>query len=395
MSLTINGLEVASMDWAASWNGPWTGDVELMSTARENPAGRVTLVSVDGIALVGTVDAEHSGVFADKRHVRIVGGADGWRKNVRSQHYNSSIGVQLREVATTTAAEVGELVVMLVEKVVGLDFARREDVASQVFADAAVDWWVGVDGATRVGKRPSLPAPDGFRVLDWDAAASTMTFKASVLVEPGTVIVDERFGRRVVRRVEAVVSNGSVTGTLWVSDSDAPIGSGSEFVDALRSVARKATNIESARFYEYRVIEMQGDRVALQVVDTTDGVPDLIPVSVWAGISGYKAMLRPSSHCLVGFRGGKASAPFIAFYEPPEADGWRPVELDLDAVTKLTVGEKAAAVVIGDAATGKPLVRMTPTFATWIAAISAYVNGLAPGTAVPPTDIASTKVVSS
>lgn len=359
--LTVNGIAAASLRFLSAWTGVWSVEVEIMSSATTTPSGRVAIVSTEGIALSGTVDPDKSGSFADKRHIRVLGGADGWRKPVRAQHYNSSIGVTLREIVTTTAAEVGEVAALLVEKTVGFDYVRSSapgSTAAQVFNDAKVDWWVGLDGVTRVGARPALPAPTGLVVLDWQPANATVSFTCPVLVEPGTILVDARFGRRVVRNVEAIVSDGSVTGTLRVAEEGSPTGAKSELAAGISALAVSATKALYGRFYEYRVQKMSGVRVELEVVKASDGVPNLVPASIWAGSSGVKASLREGSRVLVGFRAGDASQPFVGFFEAPDEDGWRPVELDIDAITKLALGATAAQTIIGPEAGARGAARM-------------------------------------
>jgi hypothetical protein len=362
VSLLVNGLFVASMRWHAAWNGAWIAELTLMPSATSDvvPSGRVAITSSDGaIALSGTVDDDRTGAFADRRHLRVVGGAGGWSKSVRQQHYHSDIGLQLREVATTTAAEVGETAIVLAPKTLGLDYVRHAGLASQIFTDLGFDWWVGADGATRIGVRVQTLATPDIKALDWQPSASTVSFTAAALVEPGTILTDARFGTKVVRQVDAIIDDASVGGTLWIADAAPATGKQSEIVDAFSALANKATRAMYGRFFEYTVDVMSGDRAELVAV--SKGVPNLVPASVWSGISGYKAKLRPGSRVLVGFREGDPTKPFIAFYEAPEDDGWRPVELDVDALTKLAIGAMAASTVIGPEATAMPAARQGDT----------------------------------
>lgn len=394
MSLLLNGELCASMRWTATWTGVWVAEVDMLpsSSADVVPSGRVAITTASGVALSGTVDAEHSGAFADRRHVRVIGGAAGWGKEVRGQHYNRAPALDLREVLTTTAAEVGESVLLLAPKAIGSDYVREAgSPASQVLTDSRLDWWVGADGVTRVGKRPEIPAASPLRILDWDPHANTLRFSAEVLVEPGTVIVDQRFGRRIVTKVEALIADATVTGTLYVAESAPAPGTSSELVEAIGAMARDATDIEKRIFYEYVVDALRGDQVELVAVTKT--MPNLIPVNVWAGASGYRAKLRPGTRVLVGFR--EDGSPFVAFYEPPNDGGWRPLEVEIDASGKVTVGGAAASVVLGVESASRPVARVTPQFAAWITAVTGYINGLVPGTAIAPTDIASAKVKAS
>lgn len=376
MTILVNGAPVASLRWSAPWSGVWVAELELQHGLPVAPSGKVAIGSPDGLALVGTVDDEESGAFGEKRHLRVLGGGAGWRKSVRAQHYHSDVGLPLASIVATTAAEAGEVAAVLVPSVVGTDFVRRAGPAAQIFLDAGVDWWVGLDGVTRVGKRLPLPPPASLEIQDWDPGAGTLRFTASVLVEPGTILVDARFGRRVVRTVEAEISGTSVKGTLWVAAEGSPAGSVSGLVDTLGALARAATGSDFARLYEYRVVAMQGDRVELQAVRRSDGVPDILPASVWAGASGYRAVLRPASRVLVGFVAGDSKQPYVAAYEPPEAGGWRPLQLEIDALGTVTVGEQSFGICLGALATAQPVARSTGILAA-LTAIAAYAQALA------------------
>lgn len=404
MSLNVNGVPAASMTWCAGWSGVWAAQVEIHH-GETSPTGRVAITTAEGIALSGTVDPKHSGSFGEKRHLRVIAGGNGWSKTVRAQHFHSDVGLTMQVLASATAAEAGEVVTVLAPMVVGLDFARRNAPASQIFTDAGVDWWVGLDGVTRVGARVPVVQPPSLEVLDWDPEAATVRFTASVLVEPGTVIVDDRFGRRIVREVEATVSNGAVTGTLWVVEASPTAGTVSELTQSFAELAREATRIATARVYEYRVIAMAGSRVELQAVSKADGVPDILPASVWGGISGYRAELRPASRVLVGFIAGDPRRPYVAAYEPPEADGWRPVKLELDAVASVEIGESAAVTNIGGpTATGvvtqASFAALMVQFVTFLTASQAFYNfpgiaAISGGTAQPAAAAAAALAITA
>lgn len=383
MSLQVNGaIEASSMRWLAPWSGVWSAELDIPGEILPS-SGPAAIASTEGIALVGTVDELRSGSFGQKRRLRVIGGGAGWGKPVQAQHYHSDVGVQLFEVASTTAVEAGEAVTVLTPKVVGIDFTRQAapHTAGEIFVDAGVDWWVGLDGITRVGTRLPVIAPTSLEILDVNLGEGTASFTAAVLVEPGTVVIDDRLGTpRIVREVDATVSGGAVTGTLWLVETAPQSGFVNELVSHLGALANAATRAAFGRFYEYRVIAMSGDRVELQAVEAkSDGVPDILPTSVWSGSSGYRATLRPASRVLVGFKSGDRKQPFVAFYEPPEGDGWRPVELELDAVAKLAIGAQAVAVVLG-AQTGALPIARAPAVIAFAQAVGAALTA-AGGTA--------------
>jgi hypothetical protein len=104
---------------------------------------------------------------------------------------------------------------------------------------------------------------------------------------------------------------------------------------------------------------------------------------VWAGASGYRATLRPASRVLVGFIAGDPRFPYVAAYEPPESDGWRPVELDLDALAKVGIGEQAALVVLGVPLGAQPIA-LAPPVVTALAAVATYIAALTANLAANP-----------
>lgn len=386
MSLFVNGLQFNSMRWLASWSGVWCAELELPHGTEVVPSGRVVIASEAlTMTLVGTVDSDHSGSFSEKKSLRVLAGGGGWQKNVRKKTYHSDIGIPLAMVATTTAAEVAEIVTVLTPKVIGKDFIRAEGAASQVFTEAGVDWWVGLDGITRVGTRLPSIQPASLVVKDWNPTTRMMQFTASALIEPGTIIVDPRFGKQVVRQVEATIAGGLVSGTLFTADAPPKSGSYSELIDDLAALSREATRITFARFHEYRVIAMAGDRVELQAINPIGGLPNVLPGSVWGGISGYKATLQPASRVLVGFIGGDPRYPFVAAFEPSDGVGWRPIRLELDALLSIELG--------GPTATGVATMEsMTPLFfaiGLFFTSMQAFLNfpliaALSGGTAQAP-----------
>lgn len=390
--IRANGIPVASLRWLAPWTGVWLAELELDPAATLPPAGPCVITSDEGIALSGTITTVAS--FGTKLFARVTGGAGGWSKPVRAQHYHSPAGVQLAIVASTTAAAVGEVVTVLEPMNLGADFARRGDApAAEIFNALDVDWWVGTDGVTRVGTRPPAAPPADLLVTDWDAATGSMTFSASTLPEPGAVLVDARFGTRTVKEVDAEVSGGSVTGTLGTVTAAPDAGAALQLLDDIGEVAMRATRAAFSRLYPYAVSKMVGEQVELEALEPEHGMPDLLPTSIWAGISGYRATLRPESKVLVGFIAANPRRPFLAAYEPPDEDGWRPMELELDALESITIGATAPSITLGgpDATGVATMASLAPLFgqlAAFFTAIQPFLSfpllaDLSGGTSVP------------
>jgi hypothetical protein len=373
VSLQINGLLALELRLLMTWSGVWAADI-IMKDATV-PSGKVVITSTDGLSFVGTVDPERTGIFGEKQHVRVIGGGGGWGKNVRAQHFHSDIGVTLQALAGATAAEAGELVNVLAPVALPVDFVRQNKTAAQIFQDVGVDWWVDVNGVTQVGSRVPKTAPLTLQVNDWDPSAGTVNFVSSDLVQPGMIVVDTRFGTKFVTEVDATIRDGAIHGTLRLASTPPTPGSlNSELLDSLAALATHHTAVEYARLYEYRVISMAGTRVNVQAVHKSDGMPDLLPISIWGGISGYKATLTPSSRVLVGFTSEKQ--PYVAAYEPPDGGGWRPLTLELDATGAVLIGGQSLAVTLGSPIGALPVAR-APAIEAYAAAVESAFSAMA------------------
>lgn len=104
----------------------------------------------------------------------------------------------------------------------------------------------------------------------------------------------------------------------------------------------------------YRVVRMAGERVELQVVKRGAGWPDVLPISIHAGVPGLSAQLRPGSQVLVQFIEGDPAQPIVTHFAPTSDAAWLPVSLRLDA-TELVLGDPIASAGrliarVGDAA---------------------------------------------
>ena len=135
----------------------------------------------------------------------------------------------------------------------------------------------------------------------------------------------------------------------------------------------------------FRVIRMHtGDqRVELQAVRKTLGFPDILPISMAPGMAGLTAKLTPGCEVLVSFVDGDPAQPLITHFAAPDAAGWLPVEVVLDASSKVTVGASAGMVEVGS---GSDVVAdPTKRFVCWGDSVVFPGPGTAPLTAAPGT----------
>ncbi|HEX8795449.1 MAG TPA: hypothetical protein VF765_31080 [Polyangiaceae bacterium] len=336
---TVNGQRAISVRLVTPWRGAWFADVDLdPETKLLIPSGRVVL-TIGSTILTGTVDPRAAGRFGSSAHLRIVGGAGGWDKNVSAQHFHNDAGVPSSIVYTATAALVGEVVVATTPALFGPDFVRSAGPASRVFGD--VDWYVDALGVTHVGAR--LPAiPDAtLEVLSYDAIAQRLDVSCDALVVPGTSFTDDRFdGTLIARDVEQTFTTEGSRATVWCSS-----GAVSRLRAALSNFAREAVSLKYLRTYEYRFVLPVAGRLALQAVDASLGLPDVNPVSVTAGMAGLSCKPKPAQSVFVGFTAGDPTKPVVRAF-----DGTLPLEGTFDASVALHLAPTAPAVDIGQTA---------------------------------------------
>lgn len=104
-----------------------------------------------------------------------------------------------------------------------------------------------------------------------------------------------------------------------------------------RVIDRKLRPSKYLGFYRYRVNSDNGpgvksSRPDLRPVDTSLGLPDLLATDKALGCAGVFSKLRQTSEVLVGFEGGRPSAPFVAWVLPVDAQ-----EVELSSSGKVRV----------------------------------------------------------
>jgi len=355
------------MPWQGGWHADVDVDLEAIPIAPIGPA--IVKIGLTGL-LRGTIDANASGRFGEKAGARVVGGA-GWSNGVAALPLHNDAGVLSTAVLTATAAEVGEQLVELVPRLLGVDYVRSAGPASRVLA--GLDWYVNELGITIVGPRVPLPAPPSIEVLSWDPKEQRAELAADELVRPGMILTDTRFGIATVRDVEQTFDASGSRATAWCSTKAA-----SRTSAVLRSIIHETVRPVYLRPHAYRVISTGVDgRLFLQAVSLTGGElpPALLAVSVWPGLGGLKCKPLPGTECLVEFVDGDPARPVVVAFDAK----FPPLEVTIDAL-RVAFGLGTLPVVVG-----------SPAFLTWVTQITAAVNALAPGSATLPVPLVSTK----
>lgn len=340
--VSVNGHPCSIARLTVGYGGPWQCEVEL---PYDDVLTHPTTVQLGALTLTGTPLPSADGTYATQRRARVVGGAAAWANTVPRKGYHNDAGVKAREVAQDAARECGETLGSFTpaRERIGADFAREQGPASGALEAVigATSWWVGYDGITNVGVRPAhLPPASTYTVLSYNPAARTATLTTDDPgnVRVGSTLVEGLDVPAVVRELEIVA--GGEDGLrihVWLGGAGQDAG---RLAALLTSVIQRTTAAQLPCVYRYRVVSQANDeRLDLQAVDTTLGLPDLRAITPCPGVAGVHGVVPIGGQVLVMFAEGDRSRPFVVAYAPFGADGFVP--------TGQSTGARAARV--GDA----------------------------------------------
>lgn len=124
----------------------------------------------------------------------------------------------------------------------------------------------------------------------------------------------------------------------------------SRLLDTVRSIVRETfPRYDYLGPRKYRVVRLSANRLELQIVNRSLGLPDLLPIAMWPGLAGAWAKMTPGAEVLVQFIDGDPAQPIVTHYAPKDGNGFVPVEVEIDASSKVTVGDSASEVLLGAA----------------------------------------------
>jgi hypothetical protein len=314
--------------------GVWYAEASLDEEAALS--GRVSLVVAD-LTLSGTILSGGPGPKG-RSSFRIAGGAGGWGRTVPARSYANDAGVKAATVLVDAATASGETIdpATLPSTRLGPAWAREIGPAARVLEQIfPAGWYVGEDGTTRIGKRPSAALKTPAVVSSVDLARGTVALAAESIASilPGVVVEG-------ITAVDVVheLAPGALRSTLW----GAGIASTSRRLTALRRMVEQLDPHSRFRgVYEYRVATQDGERLNLQPVRVSVGMPDLQRVPVRPGLSGGRADVALGSRVLVSFVDAEPSRPVVVGFEDAEGEGFLPVKLEIDATDELDLGAGA------------------------------------------------------
>lgn len=295
-------------------------DADLDSEVEHAPGTRVAFTIADRTVSCAVASG---GPSDGTSKYRLVFGAGGWGSDIGPKGYtDDGLGVKRATILNDAAAECGETIAgpASTERV-GPQWVREAGVASRVLPPRA--WYVGLDGLTYLGVRPSVVySGEAVRVAPTDRALGIVELAVESLagLEPGVVVDGVE-----ALDVEWELDTKRLTARCYGSSK----GNGNRVAESIGKIvaALFPSPLRYQGSYEFRVVNQSGERLNLQPVRVSSGMPELrrVPVRLAPGI---KATWTPGSTCLVTFVDAMPNRPVVVAGPDPDEPGWMPLALE-------------------------------------------------------------------
>lgn len=349
MGMTLNDFRITDAQAHLPAWGAWYVEASI-DTEQTIAPGAAAKVVLSDLTLTGTVLS--GGPEKGRSDYIIVGGKGGWGQTLPKKSYANDAGVKLSKVLGDAAQSVGESINLgtRTAETIGPAFTRKEGTACRLLERYAPGaWYVDEAGVTRLGRRSTSTLDAKVpRVSPVDRARGTVTLAPETLaaILPG-VVVD---GLEAVDVMHSISAKGGIRSTIWGKRG---LGT-SRRLDAFRKmVAQMDPDRDFRAVWEYRVVTQEGDRLNLQPVRVSTGMPDLSRVPVRPGVAGAKSTVTLGSRVLVGFIDAQPSRPVVLAQEEVGAEGFKPILTSIDALTLVKLGAGVKPVIAaGDMAGG-------------------------------------------
>ncbi len=336
MSLAkLNGSVVTSCRVSIPAWGCWHADVEADTATVLTGA---VVLELDDLTLRGTILT--GGAYEARKRYRIVGGAGGWGRTIAAKSEANDLGVKLSTVLTSAAQACGETMGTIPAGTVGSAFVRAAGPAARVLDEVAPrGWYVDEAGVTQIGRRAAVTYAGG--------APRTSTNVAQGCIELAPTGIATLLPGAIVDGIEAVdvehVLDGKLRTTIW--------GRGISDTSRLPSAMQRMVEAFTAHHkffapWEYRVVQRNGERMHLQVVRVSSGLPDLLNVRVRPGVAGLRAHPKVGGSVLVSFINGDPARPVVTSFDDADSPGFVSDETAVAATLVLLGSESATDPVV-------------------------------------------------
>lgn len=333
--ITVNGRRALTALIRITKRGPWFADIVMSGDVLTSGSA---MVVIDDMTMSGTIDSRYSGKDSAQVTYRIVGGANGWSRQVSSQHYHSDSGVNSSTVLIDVARNAGEQMENPPTASLGIDYVVRSGFASRILDDIAPGWHVGIDGVTRFSRTPPTSAFD-YDVLSVDRQSGKVTIGLDA-------ISDVQIGRKMSQGLDAEITIGEIEIDVSEDSLRVHVWPDAKLDRSLSSIVKALTDRSSSKKIfgkiRYRVAGVSGDRLQLQIIAQSTGAPDVLPVSVAPGTAGTSAVPSLSSTVLVEFIEGDPRLPIVTAFAPKDSPGHDAVSYVIAASASVKIGGNAA-----------------------------------------------------
>lgn len=329
---TVTECSVQLPSWGVAW-----ADVEIDQPTQLE--GQVQLVVAD---LELTMTIMSGGPWQGRARYRLAAGAGGWGQELPSRAYQNDAGVKLSKVLTDVADACGETLGTVPTGTCGFAWTRPEAPASHTLSTLYPQgWYVDESGVTQIGTRASTTYTGKATRLPSDIAAGRLELAAEELAQlvPGATVDD-----LVAADVQHTIRDNKLRTTIWgalQSDTSRRVEAWRKLFEALNARNRWRG------IWEYRVVSQSGERLNLQSVRSSTGMPDLLRVAVRPGIPGANATHKLGSLVLVAFVNGESSRPVVVGFDDADSPGFLPTATEIDASSTATLGASATTTNLG------------------------------------------------
>jgi hypothetical protein len=170
----LAGVRVIDARVAVPTYGAWHADLTLDKEVTPAATGlRLVLADLEMTCALWRAAAPYQG----RTRLRVIGGAAGWRKSVKTKAYYLPFGVKLSSILKDLASEVGESVSVANDTSVGTHYEREAAPASTHLNWLARDvgWYIDAAGVTQVAARVEASIASTFSLVAYDGARGVAT----------------------------------------------------------------------------------------------------------------------------------------------------------------------------------------------------------------------------
>ncbi len=304
--LALNGERVVSAQVTIPRFGAAVADVSLAAASTMPAAATLTLGK---LAIKGTNARMAS--FAGASTMRFIGGAAGWRKEIKKRGYSHAQGVRLSTILNDAARDSGETIVVANDRVIGTSYVRERAPAERVLhLMVPRQWWVDVDGVTRLGARPSDKISTPFTVIQWSGGKGRFEIATENYEDwlPGRTFTAPTVpALQTISATELTADNNGKVRLVVLSGVDA---NEDRLLAEMRAIIRaEIGSLTYSKFWDYTVVAATSSTVDVEPADRNGVMPALADVPMMPDIMGEVVTPEIGSPCVIAFLDGSPTKP--------------------------------------------------------------------------------------